>query len=145
MEVGSSMSLPCPPLPYSKKSRIIEPSTVNIVTEVNTFETNHINIEPEVVDMDIEAEDSDYRDMNIDGEVENTLVNFATEILHIKDKKSKKKKEPCCEGCATPNCLSCGPCLNKKWKKRCEMRKCIKQKLSQTKTKKVKNIVPLIE
>ena len=136
IEVGSSMSLSCPPLPYSKKARIIEPGTGDILTEVNTLETSNINIEPEVVDMVIKAEDSNDRDMNIDGEV-NTLVNFATEILNLKDKKSKKKKDPCCEGCATPNCLSCGPCLNKKWKKRCEMRKCIKQKPCEIKLKKL--------
>jgi len=74
----------------------------------------------------------------------NTVTRFLT------DKVSKKKKMPkeiCCDGCAAPNCNECQHCRNRKWKKKCIKRQCLKKQAVPDKNsslnRRTKRLLPL--
>lgn len=62
-------------------------------------------------------------------------TNSVTRILVEKTTKKKKTpKEICCNGCAAPNCNECQHCRNRKWKKKCLKRQCLKKTSTSDKT-----------
>jgi len=70
-----------------------------------------------------------------------------TRILPEKTAKKKKTpKEICCNGCAAPNCNECQHCKNRKWKKKCLKRQCLKKTQTSDKsnnpTRRTKRLLP---
>jgi len=62
-------------------------------------------------------------------------TNSVTRIFVEKTTKKKKTpKEICCNGCAAPNCNECQHCRNRKWKKKCLKRQCLKKTPTSDKT-----------
>jgi len=74
-------------------------------------------------------------------------TNTVTRILAEKTTKKKKTpKEICCNGCAAPNCNECQHCKNRKWKKKCLKRQCLKKPSTSDKssnpTRRTKRLLP---